>query len=106
MALRRNTAAAPVVLELVTSNVELWSFKSNPVQPLTPPAIKRLGEVKCPVLVVVGEQDMPYIKDVGRLLVSGIATAKLVTIPGAGHLVNLDATEAFNKAVDDFLAGR
>jgi pimeloyl-ACP methyl ester carboxylesterase len=103
MALRRNVAAAPLVADLVTSNVKLWSYKTNPVQPLTPPAIKRLGEIKCPVLVITGEQDMPYIKDVGRLLVEGIAGAKQVTIPGAGHLANIDATEPFNRAIDGFL---
>jgi 3-oxoadipate enol-lactonase len=103
MTLRRNVTAAPVVADLITSNVKLWSYKTNPVQPLTPAAIKRLGEIKSPALVITGEQDMPYIKDVGRLLVEGIAGAKAVTIPGAGHIVNIDAPEPFNGAIDEFL---
>jgi pimeloyl-ACP methyl ester carboxylesterase len=106
MTLRSDQSAAKTVSDLVMSNVRLWSFKSNPVQPLDPPAIKRLAEVKCPVLVVVGEQDMPYIKDVARLLVEGIPGARQISIPGAGHLVNLDATAAFNQAVDGFLDAR
>jgi 3-oxoadipate enol-lactonase len=73
------------------------------VQPIDPPAIKRLANVKCPVLVIVGEQDLPYIKDVARLLVEGIPGARQVSIPAAGHLVNLDASTAFNRAVDGFL---
>ena len=88
------------------SNVRLWSFKTNPVQPLDPPAIKRLANVKCPVLVIVGEQDLPHIKDAARLLVEGIPGARQVSIPAAGHLVNLDASTAFNRAVDGFLGGR
>jgi len=103
MTLHGDQAAAKTVSDLVMSNVRLWSFKTNPVQPIDPPAIKRLANVKCPVLVIVGEQDLPYIKDVARLLVEGIPGARQVSIPAAGHLVNLDASTAFNRAVDGFL---
>ncbi len=79
---------------------------TNPVRQLTPPAIKRLSEVKCSALVILGEQDLPHIKEVAGLLVNGIAGARLVTIPRAGHMVNLDARDAFNQAVELFLSGR
>ena len=46
------------------SNTRLWTYTTNPVQQLTPPAIKRLSEVKCPALVILGEQDLPHIKEV------------------------------------------
>jgi pimeloyl-ACP methyl ester carboxylesterase len=106
MTLHGDQSAAKTVSDLVMSNVRLWSFKTNPVQPLDPPAIKRLANVKCPVLVIVGEQDLPHIKDAARLLVEGIPGARQVSIPAAGHLVNLDASTAFNRAVDSFLGGR
>ena len=38
-----------------------------------------------------------------KALVGG---ARLVTIPGAGHIVNLDAADAFNRSVLAFLAER
>ena len=78
----------------------------NPVQQLMPPAINKLSEVQCPALVILGEQDLPHIKEVAGLLVNGIAGARLVTIPRAGHMVNLDARDAFNQAVGLFLSGR
>ena len=106
MTLHGDPSAAKTVSDLVMSNVRLWSFKTNPVQPLNPPAIKRLADVKCPALVIVGEKDLPHIKDVARLLVEGIPGARQVGIPAAGHLVNLDASAAFNQAVDGFLGGR
>jgi pimeloyl-ACP methyl ester carboxylesterase len=71
-----------------------------------PPAIGRLSEVTCPTLVILGEQDLPHIKEIANLLASGIPGAKLVTVPRAGHMVNLDAREAFNQAVESFLMGR
>ena len=103
MALRNDAAAAATVKSLVMANVRLWTFKSNPSQPLTPPAINRLSEVHCPTLVILGELDLPHIKEIAGLLVAGIPGARLVTIPRAGHIVNLDAREAFNQAVDSFL---
>jgi pimeloyl-ACP methyl ester carboxylesterase len=106
MALRNDLSAAPTVRDLVMSNVRLWTYITNPVQPLMPPAIKRLPEVKCPVLVILGEQDLSHIKEIAGLLVNGIAGAQLVTIPLAGHMVNLDAREEFNQAVESFLSRR
>ena len=88
------------------SNVRLWTFRSNPARPLTPPAIKRLAEIKSPTLVILGERDLPHIKEIAGLLAAGVAGARLVTVPGAGHIVNMDAPEAFNEAVGAFLAGR
>jgi pimeloyl-ACP methyl ester carboxylesterase len=104
MALRNDLTAASTVTDLVMSNARLWSYRTNPVQQLTPPAIKRLSEITCPALVIIGEQDLPHIKEIASLLVGGIAGAKLVTLPRAGHLVNLDAREAFNQAIESFLA--
>jgi 3-oxoadipate enol-lactonase len=106
MALRNDLTLASTVRDLVMSNVRLWTFRTNPTQPLTPPAIKRLSEIKCPALVILGEQDLPHIKEIAGLLVNGISGAKLVTIPRAGHMVNLDAREAFNQAVESFLPSR
>ena len=102
----RNDLSCCTVKDLVMSNTRLWTYTTNPVQQLTPPAIKRLSEVKCPALVILGEQDLPHIKEVAGLLVNGIAGARLVTIPRAGHMVNLDARDAFNQAVELFLSGR
>lgn len=106
MALRRDTSAAATLADLVMSNSRLWSFRTNPVQPLTPPAIKRLADIKCPTLVVVGGDDLPHIKDAANALANGIGGAKLVTIPGAGHIVNMDARERFNEELVRFLGGR
>jgi 3-oxoadipate enol-lactonase len=106
MALRSDLSAAATVKDLIMSNTRLWTYRTNPVQQLTPPAIKRLSEVKCPALVILGEQDLPHIKEAAALLVNGIAGARLVTIPRAGHMVNLDARDAFSQAVESFLNGR
>jgi pimeloyl-ACP methyl ester carboxylesterase len=106
MALRNDLTAAPVVTDLVVTNARIWSYKTNPVKALAPPAIRRLSEIGCPTLVVIGEQDLPHIKEIGNLLAGGIAGARLATIPRAGHLLNLDARDAFSQAVEGFLTQR
>ena len=106
MAVYGGAAAAATVKSLVMSNVRLWTYRSNPARPLTPPAIGRLGEIKSPTLVIEGERDLPHIKEIVRLLMSGIAGARLARVPGGGHLVNLDAPQTFNDAVETLLSGR
>ena len=106
MAVHGDQAAAATVRALVMSNLRLWTFRTNPARPLTPSAIARLAEVRSPTLVVLGDKDLPHIKEIADLLARGVAGARLVTIPGAGHIVNLDAPGAFNKSVSAFLAER
>ena len=104
MTLHGNPAAAPVVEAIVLDNATLFGYASNPDQPLDPPALGRLGEIDCPVLILVGERDMPHITDVALLLSRGVPGAELVTVPGAGHLLNLDARDQFNERLLAFLS--
>ena len=107
MAVRNDLSVAPTVRDLVMGNVRLWTYKENPARQLTPPAISRLSEITCPTLVILGEQDLPHIKEIASLLINGIAGAKgRRMIPRAGHIVNLDAHETFNRAVEAFVVSR
>jgi hypothetical protein len=83
--------------------IHAFSLDRRIEQRLSPPAIKRLSEIQCSVLVIVGDQDLAHIKEIADLIVQGVARGKRVTIPGAGHIVNLDAPEAFNEALEAFL---
>ena len=70
---------------------------------LQPPAIERLTELDLPMLVVVGELDMPGIHEIADLLVEANPQAELVTIPGVAHMVNLEAPEEFDRVLLEFL---
>ncbi len=106
MRLTNDMTAARTVATIVRENSRIFSYRTNPARPLSPPAIGRLAEVKCPALVVVGDRDLPHIREIVTLLDAGIARSEVVSIPGAGHLVTVDAPAAFNQAVDAFLAQR
>ena len=62
-----------------------------------------LGSIDVPTLVVVGEKDGVTPQEASEALQRGIPTAKLVVIPGVGHLSNLEAPEEFTRILDDFL---
>ena len=64
----------------------------------------RLGGVTAPTLCIAGEVDTNApVRAVERLAAS-IPGAELSVIHAAGHLVNLERPEAFNQALEGFLA--
>ncbi|HEX8285179.1 MAG TPA: alpha/beta fold hydrolase [Pyrinomonadaceae bacterium] len=68
-------------------------------------AAERLGEVRVPVLVVVGDIDTPRTLEAANFLAAGIAGARLEVIKGAAHLPNMERPEEFNRLVLEFLNG-
>jgi pimeloyl-ACP methyl ester carboxylesterase len=62
-----------------------------------------LAQINVPALVIAGEQDAIAPPQEAAQWAGRIRGARFVTIPGAGHLPNLEAPEAFNKTVQDFL---
>jgi 3-oxoadipate enol-lactonase len=64
----------------------------------------RLKEIKCPVLVICGEQDPGTPPAMAREIHENAPGSRLVMIPQAAHLANLEQPAAFTKAMRDFLA--
>jgi 3-oxoadipate enol-lactonase len=63
----------------------------------------RLGAISCPVQIIVGEQDVGTPVAMSRAIHGAIPGSKLVIIPSASHLSNLEQPEIFNKALLGFL---
>jgi len=68
--------------------------------------IEEMGEqlklLDIPSLIVVGEADTPS-REASHRLAEILPCAELVVIPGAGHVVNLEAPAPFNEALESFL---
>jgi 3-oxoadipate enol-lactonase len=62
-----------------------------------------LGQVKVPVLVLVGEQDEATPPPMSRELAAGLPQARLKIIPGCAHIPQLQSPEVFLEAIGDFL---
>ena len=69
-----------------------------------PPAAGRLGEVKTPTLVVVGEHDRPDIHAMADALAGGIAGAERVVLAGTAHLPSMERPAELNRVVLELLA--
>jgi pimeloyl-ACP methyl ester carboxylesterase len=68
-----------------------------------PDAVDELAGIDVPVLVVVGAADKTSPPEVAADMAARLPDARLEVIPGAGHLSNLEAPEAFNAALISFL---
>ena len=71
-----------------------------------PDATAALDRIAVPALVLIGEHDAITPPAMAQTLAAKIPKAKLVTVPGAGHLSNLENPDAFAAAVREFLAAR
>jgi pimeloyl-ACP methyl ester carboxylesterase/GNAT superfamily N-acetyltransferase len=71
---------------------------------MSPPAIQRLGAVTAPTLVIVGDEDVADIRNIAGMLQKGISGAQMANLSGAGHMLNMQKPEQFNRAVRDFLS--
>jgi 3-oxoadipate enol-lactonase len=67
--------------------------------------LDRLHEIKCPTLVLVGEQDHGTPPEMARAIAANLPRAKLVIIPSAAHFSNVEQEKAFNDALLPFLDG-
>ena len=69
------------------------------------PAFDRLGELKLPVLVIIGAHDTPYILAAADYMIEKIPSAQKVIIEDAAHLANMDQPLEFQAIVTNFLEG-
>ncbi|MBL8384761.1 MAG: alpha/beta hydrolase [Burkholderiales bacterium] len=62
---------------------------------------ERMRSIRVPALIVTGDEDDPCLEP-ALLMKRAIATSGLVVLPQAGHTINLEDPEPFNRALLDF----
>ena len=60
--------------------------------------IKDLKKIKCPALVIAGDDDMASLKHTGEIY-EAIENSRLAIIPGASHLIDKDQPDLLNKVI-------
>ncbi len=63
----------------------------------------RLGKIRCPTLILVGELDPSTPPSAAAALMSAIADATMVVLPGASHIATVEAPEMVNAELQAFL---
>jgi 3-oxoadipate enol-lactonase len=68
-----------------------------------PDSTPDLVDIECPSLIIVGEEDTVTPVGDAEALHRGIRRSKLVIIPRAGHLSNLEAPEEFSTTISEWV---
>jgi 3-oxoadipate enol-lactonase len=67
-------------------------------------ATARLKEIKCPILVIVGADDPATPVAMAKEIQDNAPGSRLVVLPQAAHLANLEQPAGFTRALQDFLS--
>lgn len=91
-------------LEQMVSDYSGWHWlNDDPRMKLSPPALDKLGEIKLPTQILVGEKDLDYYHAIADILADKITDSKLEYIGDAGHMVNLENAVKFNEIVTSYI---
>ena len=104
---QRPTRVDPALRERVHQDIlETYEAAKEEGQPqsLKPAAVERLGEVRAPTLVIVGNVDEPGGILNSRFVADTVAGARLIEFEGVAHMIHMEAPERFNRVVLEFLA--
>jgi 3-oxoadipate enol-lactonase len=75
----------------------------DPHEQAGPSPIHVLEELAMPVLVMVGEHDVPGFREMSAVLARRIPGARYHVVAGAGHMVNMEQPAAVNEVLTAFL---
>lgn len=95
----RQHAAA---MNMISVKNQTWAA-GKPANPLTPPAVARLGDIHVPMLLITGALDHPEIARAAAVMQKGISNTKHISIPDTAHVPNMEKADIFNQAVLEFL---
>lgn len=71
---------------------------------LDPPAAGRLGELRVPMQVIIGELDTQGARLTAELLANRVAGARRIDVPGVAHLPSMERPGWFTETLLGFLA--
>jgi 2-succinyl-6-hydroxy-2,4-cyclohexadiene-1-carboxylate synthase len=84
---------------------ELARLLRSAGQGATPPVWDRLHELRCPVLLIAGEDDTVYV-DAAERMASLIPDARVALVAGAGHAPQLERPQLVAELLDQYLVDR
>jgi pimeloyl-ACP methyl ester carboxylesterase len=100
-----NEAARQKIYEQLVANAEkLKKFDSALEEKLSPPARTRLGEIKAPTLILIGEGDIADVHTHCDAIKAGIRNSERLAIKEAGHLIQIEKPDEVVRHLNDFAA--
>jgi pimeloyl-ACP methyl ester carboxylesterase len=71
---------------------------------IDPPANDRLAELRCPVLAVAGELDLPDVVQTARHLEADAPNARALVWPDVAHMIGMEQPDRLAAAIVEFVA--
>ncbi len=96
-------AAQRAAAAIMTQSAVAVGHFGRGVAGMAPSVIDELARIEQPALVLVGEHDDAYVR-AGQVMAGKLPNARHEILPAAGHISNIDETEAWNRVVLGFLA--
>jgi pimeloyl-ACP methyl ester carboxylesterase len=94
------------VMNRIPVGLNTWgAVDAQPLNPLDPPAIGRLGAIHIPALIMAGALDDPEVLRAVDVMTAGIKGAKKHIFKQSAHVPNMEEPEAFTQEVLSFLDG-
>jgi len=91
------------VHDWILTNYRAQKEEGTP-QPLDPPAVGRLSELRAPLLVIIGTLDEPGTQQSMHHLAKLVPGARLEVFEGAAHMINLEQPDRFNALLREFFS--
>jgi pimeloyl-ACP methyl ester carboxylesterase len=95
---------AALVRRMVFDNRAVFDMQNWPWEDFSPTAWQRLGELRMPVMFVVGDHDITPVQQAATAAVRKIRRAEIVRIRNADHLPQMVDPDGFNRQLLRFLA--
>jgi pimeloyl-ACP methyl ester carboxylesterase len=89
------------LLDLLTTNPQDLTHQDF-VRP-TQASLPRLGEIRVPTLILVGDADIPDVHAHAGAIEAGIHGSRRVVVSDTGHLMYLEKPEEFSRVVVAFV---
>ena len=96
-------AVGEMVLRSYEMQKGAWEAGAQEEEVLEAPVSSLLGEIRCPTLVLVGDEDVPDMQAIAAHVADSIENARLVTVQNAAHLPSLERSDDVNELLLDFL---
>ena len=101
---KENIKAKEKLINLLNANpINVTQEKNTFLQRADRPAVKYLGDIKVPALILAGEYDIPDVHAHAGVIDFGIPNTRREIISNSGHLIPLEQPGAFNEASLKFL---
>ena len=93
------------IREIVASaNIQSVRWAIRSVVPYRIDQHARMQQIRCPVLVVAGEEDRTFPVTETKAMADAIPGSRFIVLPKIGHLAAMEAPEVVNAEVEWFLA--